>query len=110
LDSRAREYLLSTGFGAEVEESAFRGELQRPTPARQLAEYLDVISICGGTGVLLEHLSRQGAVVGPVVETLSSPSYNMLNLRTLESLIWLARGGADVADKTPGSMATGRTY
>ena len=62
-----------------------------PGPERPLAQYYDLIEVCGGSSVLSDEMNRRGFVVGPIIDLTYSEQCNLVNLQVLEWLIFLVQ-------------------
>jgi len=59
--------------------------------SRPLAQFFDFIEICGGAGAISEEMSSLGYTVGPIIDITYSKQYNLVDLRTLEWLLFLVQ-------------------
>ena len=95
LDPWQKEVLAETGFcddeeWQEIHEHAPEESLQwKPRPERPLAQYYDFLEVCGGSGVISEEVAKAGLVVGPIIDLSFSAQYDLVNMRTVEWLLFL---------------------
>ena len=50
---------------------------------RPLAQYYDLIEVCGGSGVLSEQMAALGFVIGPIIDLTFSKHYDLLDERAV---------------------------
>ena len=58
-------------------------------PARPVALSFQFVEICGGAGVVTKALSKQGIVVGPVLDISFSKQYDLKQARVIQWVIYL---------------------
>ena len=63
------------------------GQVQHP--ARPVALSFQFVEICGGAGVVTKALSKQGIVVGPVLDISFSKQYDLKQARVIQWVIYL---------------------
>ena len=79
-------------FGDEEHHEDVFGEAQKqPGPSRPLAQRFDFIEVCGGSGVISEEMNALGYVVGPIIDITYSAQYDLIDVRTLEWLMFLVQ-------------------